>query len=256
MNEMDFLKTFRDMEPYFDPFTDEELGRLYRAMMRYAFHGEEPNFEGNERFIWAVLKKHIVVCAEKSQRNSENGKKGGRPSKPKESEEKPEKANETEKKAKKEKEKEKEKDQEKDHEQEKEKEKVGGVTFPQTPTAAAENVIGIDGLPLDLSRAQFLDKAETLIKKYHLPLTENILNGVADDIQNKGFDLVSDAFVRASEADSRGGVSFNFYRAVLDGMGQNKTFQTTKSGSIQTHDMTERQEYINRAKVNLDDIVL
>ena len=50
--EMTFLKIFFDMEDYFAPFTREEIGNLFVAMMRYTFHGEDANFKGNERFIW------------------------------------------------------------------------------------------------------------------------------------------------------------------------------------------------------------
>ena len=97
------------------PFTDEECGRLVRAMLNYAVTGEVSQFEGNERFIWpsiqAQIDRDIVTYRAKCARNKANGSKGGRPPK------KPTVIPETERflekpKKPKEKEKEKEKDKE------------------------------------------------------------------------------------------------------------------------------------------------
>lgn len=67
------------------PFTDEEIGRIVRAMMSYASTGELPRFDGNERFIWPSLQTQIDRDVEayllKCARNKANGAKGGRPPK-------------------------------------------------------------------------------------------------------------------------------------------------------------------------------
>lgn len=67
------------------PFTDEECGRLIRAMLNYAATGEMPLFEGNERFIWpslqAQIDRDIETYQAKCARNKANGSKGGRPPK-------------------------------------------------------------------------------------------------------------------------------------------------------------------------------
>lgn len=101
------------------PFTNEEIGRIVKAMLTYASAGELPQFEGNERFIWPTLKAQIdrdeAVYQDRCEKNRVNGAKGGRPPKNRtvipETErflEKPKKAKE------KEKEKEREKEKEKD----------------------------------------------------------------------------------------------------------------------------------------------
>ncbi len=67
------------------PFTDEECGRIIRAMLNYAETGEAPQFEGNERFIWPSLQAQIDRDMEayraKCSKNRANGSKGGRPPK-------------------------------------------------------------------------------------------------------------------------------------------------------------------------------
>lgn len=77
---MDFLKLFSDMEQLFEPFTDEERGALLTAMMAYAFHGEDTEFDGNERFVWPVLRRHIDQCRSYNTDMAELGRKGGKAS--------------------------------------------------------------------------------------------------------------------------------------------------------------------------------
>lgn len=48
-----------DMSALFDQYEYEEIGRLFMAMMTYAFSGIDTEFEGNERFVWPVLKHKI-----------------------------------------------------------------------------------------------------------------------------------------------------------------------------------------------------
>ena len=100
----------------FAPYSDEEVGRMVRAMLTYTATGEIPLFDGNERFIWPTIKAQIdrdeAAYQERCEKNRANGTKGGRPKNQTvitETEwffEKPKKANEKEK----EKEKEKEND--------------------------------------------------------------------------------------------------------------------------------------------------
>ncbi len=55
------------------------------AMLNYASTGEEPQFEGNERFIWPTIKAQMdrdsAAYQEKCETNARNGKLGGRPKK-------------------------------------------------------------------------------------------------------------------------------------------------------------------------------
>lgn len=99
------------------PFSNEEIGRIVKAMLTYAATGEVPQFDGNERFIWPTLKAQIdrdeAAYQERCEKNRANGAKGGRPPKKQtvilETEgfsEKPKKAKEKEKEKEKEKKKE------------------------------------------------------------------------------------------------------------------------------------------------------
>ena len=67
------------------PFSDDEIGRMVKAMLTYAETGEDHRFDGNERFIWPSLKAQIdrdkAAYQERCEKNRANGAKGGRPPK-------------------------------------------------------------------------------------------------------------------------------------------------------------------------------
>lgn len=68
-----------------DCLTDEEYGRLIRAMQAYSKDGAVPDLNGTERLFWKMCKNVIDYYFDgyekKCSVNSENGKKGGRPKK-------------------------------------------------------------------------------------------------------------------------------------------------------------------------------
>ena len=74
-----YLKIFADMEETLSLYSDEERGRLLSAMMAYSFRGEEPEFSGQERFVWPMLRNHIDSCEERSEKMKANGRRGGKP---------------------------------------------------------------------------------------------------------------------------------------------------------------------------------
>ena len=80
-----YIKLWLSYESYFEPYSDVELGRLVRAMVKYKSSGVVPEFTGSERFIWPAIKREIdeddASQAETSRKNSINGSKGGRPRK-------------------------------------------------------------------------------------------------------------------------------------------------------------------------------
>lgn len=78
---MKYLKVFTDFASAIEPFSDAEKGRLFTAMLEYAATGTEPEFSGNERFIWPTAKLHIDREVASCEKQSANGKKGGRPPK-------------------------------------------------------------------------------------------------------------------------------------------------------------------------------
>lgn len=69
-----------------DGLSDEEYGRLIRAMQVYSISGEEPELEGVERLFWKRCRNTIDRYNESYEKrnttNAENGRKGGRPRKP------------------------------------------------------------------------------------------------------------------------------------------------------------------------------
>lgn len=78
-----YLKIYgEEMLALIEPFSDAEKGRIFVGMMKYAFSGEEPQFSGNERFIWTALKRKIDIDAmayvKMVEKNAANGKEGGR----------------------------------------------------------------------------------------------------------------------------------------------------------------------------------
>lgn len=75
--------------------SDQEVGRLFRALLEYSEHGECPELTGRESIAFDFIADDIDRAKEayekKCETNSENGKKGGRPKKGTDSE-KPKKA--------------------------------------------------------------------------------------------------------------------------------------------------------------------
>ena len=61
---MKYLKVFVDFRYDLEPLNDEERGRLFTAMLRYADDGTEPDLTGNERFLWGCAKRHIDAQSE------------------------------------------------------------------------------------------------------------------------------------------------------------------------------------------------
>ena len=77
---MKYLKVWTDFEDVMAPLKDDEVGRLFLLMLRYARNGEEPlEFVGNEVFIWPTAKRDIDMTAERNEILRQNGLKGGRP---------------------------------------------------------------------------------------------------------------------------------------------------------------------------------
>lgn len=74
-----------------DGLTDEEYGRLIRAMQAYSMDGTEPDLDGVERLFWKRCRNTIDRFCDsyekRNKSNAENGAKGGRPKKDSVSEE-------------------------------------------------------------------------------------------------------------------------------------------------------------------------
>lgn len=81
-----FFTYFHHAEPL-EMLSDEQAGRLYKALMRYGNTGEEADFEGDcaLNVMFSLFKKEIDYnferYAEICEIRREVGKKGGRPRK-------------------------------------------------------------------------------------------------------------------------------------------------------------------------------
>lgn len=66
-----------------EKLTDQELGRLFRALMMYSSTGERQELAGRESIAFDFIADDIDradgAYREKCEKNSQNGKKGGRP---------------------------------------------------------------------------------------------------------------------------------------------------------------------------------
>lgn len=77
---MKYLKVWTNFRQVVSSLNDDEIGRLFLAMLWYAEAGEEPdNLIGNEQFIWPAAKRDIDMAAQFAETKRNNGKKGGRP---------------------------------------------------------------------------------------------------------------------------------------------------------------------------------
>ena len=124
--------------------SDEECGRLVKAMLAYARDGEVPEaaLVGNERFLFPTFRLQLDRDSRAYEtrvlQNAINGRKGGRPRKDENDEINPTVISETEKSQDKDKDEDKDKDKDKeknkDKEKEKEKECVSpGACAPHSP---------------------------------------------------------------------------------------------------------------------------
>lgn len=75
---MNYLKVPTDFAEVIEPFDDAEIGRIFRAMLDYAKSGAEPDFCGNERFLWPAAKQIIDHAAGVSEKRKESGAIGGK----------------------------------------------------------------------------------------------------------------------------------------------------------------------------------
>ncbi len=84
------FQLYKDWEELFDALdTDEEAGKLIKALFAFAKRGEETEFKGALKMAFVIMSQRIDSDGEKWEETRKqriiNGKKGGRPSKATES---------------------------------------------------------------------------------------------------------------------------------------------------------------------------
>lgn len=73
---------FESYAAMLDQLDDAQCAEFVRAMYRWAFQGEEPEFsDPSLRFAWPSISEQITAGIEISERMAEAGRKGGRPKK-------------------------------------------------------------------------------------------------------------------------------------------------------------------------------
>lgn len=115
-----YVKVFGDLSATVDLLSDAEAGRLLKSLLHY-INGGEDELLGQEKLVFAMLKSQIdrdsASYAAFTDKQRENGKKGGRPPKANAFSDNPKNPSlfsETQKSQEEEKDKDKDKDQEKD----------------------------------------------------------------------------------------------------------------------------------------------
>ena len=118
--KLSYVKLFADTSGAVDLLSDAEAGRLFKAIL-HGIAGEVDELPGQEKLVYAMLKAQFERDADAyeqySEKQRENGKKGGRPKKPSGFSENPKNPtvfSETQKSQDKDKDKDKDKDEEKD----------------------------------------------------------------------------------------------------------------------------------------------
>lgn len=84
MDKNSFL-IYLDYEEQFNLLTDEQIGQLMRAIMKYEKTGEQPELNGMVKMAFSFIKTQLdrdrKKYKDKCEKNRENAKKGGRPRK-------------------------------------------------------------------------------------------------------------------------------------------------------------------------------
>lgn len=133
-----YVKVFGDLSATVDLLSDAEAGRLLKSLLHY-INGGEDELLGQEKLVFAMLKSQIdrdsASYAAFTDKQRENGKKGGRPQKANaffDNPKNPSLFSETQKSQEEEKEKDKDKDKDKDQEKDKD------VTGAKAPSRARD----------------------------------------------------------------------------------------------------------------------
>lgn len=214
---LEYLKITPEIMLKISAYDAEAQGRLVMAMIAYALNGEEPEFDGMEKFIWPVLKLDIDRCAASIEKQTANGSKGGRPSKsqtkpnenpnkPKETQQEPNESLNTNTNS---------------NSNTNSKEVVVNVCAREAASAPAaeEPVVGIDGTDLAGAMADY-DRAGELVTRFRLPDNDISRGAIIEDAEKMGWEKVEKALAEAAKANSRAMLSVNFYRAVLKNEGK------------------------------------
>lgn len=200
-----YIKVFPDLSETVDLLSDAEAGRLLKSILHYA-NGEEDELPGQEKLVYAMLRKQIDRDAAEYERYSEkqraNGCKGGRPKKPRETQQNPKNPLVFEKTQKSQ---EEEKDKDKDDDA---RTRAGSSITPFISEEEA-NRLG----------AEYTRNMQTLLAALEdVGMKPTARNEQAAEalMAQYGTEKVLAAIDTAAEHDNRGGVSWAYLRRILE----------------------------------------
>lgn len=199
-----YIKVFPDLSETVDLLSDAEAGRLLKSILHYA-NGEEDELPGQEKLVYAMLRKQIDRDAAEYERYSEkqraNGCKGGRPKKPRETQQSPKNPlvfSETQK------------SQEEDKDKDKEEEGCARAHDGMTSPAPFMN-------PEECDRAaQQYDRVKTALVRVGIQPTLQAMDTAMGLLADYGEDRLLAALRTASDHDRKGGVNWPFVRRILE----------------------------------------
>lgn len=203
-----YVKVFGDLSATVDLLSDAEAGRLLKSLLHY-INDREDELLGQEKLVFAMLKSQIdrdaASYAAYTDKQRENGRKGGRPAKAKPFSENPKNPSlfsETQKSQ--------EKEEEKDKEKEKEnaRTRAGGSITPFVSEEEADRL-----------GAEYTRNMQTLLAALEdVGMKPTARNEQAAEalMAQYGTEKVLAAIDTAAEHDNRGGVSWAYLRRILE----------------------------------------
>lgn len=201
-----YIKVFPDLSETVDLLSDAEAGRLLKSILHYA-NGEEDELPGQEKLVYAMLRKQIDRDAAEYERYSEkqraNGCKGGRPKKPRETQQNPKNPLVFEKTQKSQ---EEEKEKDKDKEEEERACAREGMTAP-APFMTPEECD---------AAAQQYDRVKTTLVRVGIQPTLQAMDTAMGLLADYGEERLLAALRTASDHDRKGGVNWPFVRRILE----------------------------------------
>lgn len=199
-----YIKVFPDLSETVDLLSDAEAGRLLKSILHYA-NGEEDELPGQEKLVYAMLRKQIDRDAAEYERYSEkqraNGCKGGRPKKPRETQQNPKNPLVFEK---------TQKSQEEEKDKDKEEEERACAREGMTAPAPFMTPEECD------AAAQQYDRVKNTLVRVGIQPTLQAMDTAMGLLADYGEERLLGALRTASDHDRKGGVNWPFVRRILE----------------------------------------
>lgn len=201
-----YIKVFPDLSETVDLLSDAEAGRLLKSILHYA-NGEEDELPGQEKLIYAMLRKQIDRDAAEYEHYSEkqraNGCKGGRPKKTRETQQNPKNPLVLKKTQ-------KSQEEDKDKDKDKEEEECACACDGLTSHAPFMTPEECD------AAAQQYDRVKNALVRVGIQPTLQAMDTAMGLLADYGEERLLAALRTASDHDRKGGVNWPFVRLILE----------------------------------------